>query len=244
MDIFSSHGASLLVLLVQGLFAWALWSLRRAFVRTEDYALHLQRDARRRSATARRLGTLEEHLRLTPDTADMAGLHSDLAALRGEMQALNARIPLAWTGCLNASNTALTDTRTGCAMCRKPLPPLPAVQARKQQEAIALMPPQRTRTDQAQRALAGQPSEQRLDLLTRTLSAADIAEKSIDIVKEIKELHAILRSLRDDTPETPPRMVVVWGGPPSAASGRLPRSSGKAASPVSSPGPQAIGQGT
>ena len=87
--------------------------------------------------------------------------------------------------------------------------------------------------------------EQRLDLLTRTLSAADIAEKSIDIVKEIKELHAILRSLRDDTPpETPPRMVVVWGGPPSAASGRLPRSSGKAESPVSSPGPQAIGQGT
>ena len=92
MDIFSSNGASLLVLLVQGLFAWALWSLRRAFVRTEDYALHLQRDARRESATARRLGTLEEHLRLTPDTADMAGLHNKLAALRGEMQALNARI--------------------------------------------------------------------------------------------------------------------------------------------------------
>ena len=58
--------------------------------------------------------------------------------------------------------------------------------------------------------------EQRLDLLTRTLSAADIAEKSIDIVKEIKELHAILRSLRDDAPpETPPRMVVVWGGRPA-----------------------------
>ena len=73
--------------------------------------------------------------------------------------------------------------------------------------------------------------EQRLDLLTRTLSAADIAEKSIDIVKEIKELHAILRSLRDDAPpETPPRMVVVGGGPPSAASGRLPRASGKTAS--------------
>jgi hypothetical protein len=92
MDIFSSHGASLLVLLVQGLFAWALWSLRRAFVRAEDYALHVQRDARREAATARRLGSLEEHLRLTPDTADMAGLHSELAALRGEIQALNARI--------------------------------------------------------------------------------------------------------------------------------------------------------
>ena len=65
--------------------------------------------------------------------------------------------------------------------------------------------------------------EQRLDLLTRTLSAADIAEKSIDIVKEIKELHAILRSLRDDSPsDGPSRLVVVWGGGPSAASGRLP----------------------
>ena len=46
MDIFSSTGASLLVLLVQGLFAWALWSLRRAFVRQEDYLLHVQRDNR------------------------------------------------------------------------------------------------------------------------------------------------------------------------------------------------------
>ena len=52
----------------------------------------MQRDARREAATARRLGTLEEHQRLTPDTADMAGLHNELAALRGEMQALNARI--------------------------------------------------------------------------------------------------------------------------------------------------------
>ena len=67
--------------------------------------------------------------------------------------------------------------------------------------------------------------EQRLDLLTRTLSAADIAEKSIDIVKEIKELHAILRSLRDENgSESPQKLVVVWGGPASAASGRKTRS--------------------
>ena len=84
MDIFSSTGASLLVLLVQGLFAWALWSLRRAFVRAEDYSLHVQRDARREAASARRFDALEQHLRLAPDTADMAGLHSELAALRGE----------------------------------------------------------------------------------------------------------------------------------------------------------------
>lgn len=92
VEIFSSSGASMLVLLVQGLFAWALWSLRRAFVRQDDYLLHTQRDARRDAVTARRLNALEEHLRLAPDNADLAGLHSALAALRGEMQALNARI--------------------------------------------------------------------------------------------------------------------------------------------------------
>lgn len=92
MDIFSSTGASLLVLFVQGLFAWALWSLRRAFVRQEDYLLHVQRDVRREAATTRRLSAIEESLRLAPDTADMAGLHNELAALRGEIQALNVRI--------------------------------------------------------------------------------------------------------------------------------------------------------
>ena len=60
-DIFTSPGASLLILIVQGLFAWALWSLRRAFVRNDDYLLHLQRESRRESATARRLSALEEH---------------------------------------------------------------------------------------------------------------------------------------------------------------------------------------
>ena len=74
MDIFSSTGASLLVLLVQGLFAWALWSLRRAFVRQEDYLLHVQRDTRREVATTRRLSAIEENLRLAPDTADLACL--------------------------------------------------------------------------------------------------------------------------------------------------------------------------
>ena len=92
MDLFSSNGASLLVLLVQGLFAWALWTLRRAFVRQEDYLLHIQRDTRREATATRRLNALEEALRVAPGNADMAGLHTELAALRGEMQALNVRI--------------------------------------------------------------------------------------------------------------------------------------------------------
>lgn len=56
--------------------------------------------------------------------------------------------------------------------------------------------------------------EQRLDLLTRTLNEADISEKSIDIVKKIKELHTILRSLREaEAPDQPQQLMVVWGGP-------------------------------
>jgi hypothetical protein len=39
--------------------------------------------------------------------------------------------------------------------------------------------------------------ERRLSLLTSALEDAEVAEKSIDIVKEIKELHTILRLLRE-----------------------------------------------
>lgn len=77
----------------------------------------------------------------------------------------------------------------------------------------------------AQGAALLESLEQRLDILTVTLSAAEIAEKSIDIVKEIKELNAILRSLREAEPsKRPHKVVVVWGGPPTAASGRVPAS--------------------
>ena len=88
--------------------------------------------------------------------------------------------------------------------------------------------------------------EQRLDVLTGTLSAADIAEKSIDIVKEIKELHGILRSLRDEGgSDGPQKIVVVWGGPASAASGRKTRpvhAGGKTGAPPPDAGPTAEGR--
>ena len=85
-------GASLLILAVQGLFALALWSLRRAFVRSDEWLLHLEREARRESALNGRLSALEERVRELPAAGDMAALHGELAALRGEIQALNARI--------------------------------------------------------------------------------------------------------------------------------------------------------
>ncbi|WP_165078277.1 MULTISPECIES: DUF2730 family protein [unclassified Desulfovibrio] len=90
--LFGGGGASLLILAVQGLFALALWSLRRAFVRSDEWLLHLQREARSESELNGRLVALEERVRELPAAGDMAALHGELAALRGEIQALNARI--------------------------------------------------------------------------------------------------------------------------------------------------------
>lgn len=90
--LFGGGGASLLILAVQGLFALALWSLRRAFVRSDEWLLHLQREARGEAELNGRLSALEERVRELPAAGDMAALHGELAALRGEIQALNARI--------------------------------------------------------------------------------------------------------------------------------------------------------
>ena len=90
--LFGGGGASLLILVVQGLFALALWSLRRAFVRSDEWLLHLRREARSEAAFNGRLSALEERVRELPAAGDVAALHGELAALRGEIQALNARI--------------------------------------------------------------------------------------------------------------------------------------------------------
>ncbi len=62
--------------------------------------------------------------------------------------------------------------------------------------------------------------EERLERLTKELSTADISEKSIDIVKEIKELSGILKSLR--IPEAPEEaknepIVLTWEQPKLSA---------------------------
>lgn len=75
------------------------------------------------------------------------------------------------------------------------------------------MPPRRSRRkDPLEQAL-----HQRLQRLTAHLDTADIAEKSIDIVKEIKELHALSRALAQEGPQegdtrSPAPLRVVWAG--------------------------------
>lgn len=54
--------------------------------------------------------------------------------------------------------------------------------------------------------------ERRLLTLTSGLDSADVAEKGIDVVKEIRELHALLRALHDaaDDAAPPPPLEVRW----------------------------------
>lgn len=73
----------------------------------------------------------------------------------------------------------------------------------------------RKRTDTVVRSL-----ERRLLTLTSGLDSADVAEKGIDVVKEIRELHALLRSLHENADgAVPPPLEVRWleQPPPSAA---------------------------
>lgn len=63
--------------------------------------------------------------------------------------------------------------------------------------------------------------ERRLDLLADTLDAAPVADKGMDVVREIKEVHALLHALagagEGGAPKAEaPRLVVVWADAPAA----------------------------
>ena len=62
--------------------------------------------------------------------------------------------------------------------------------------------------------------ERRLGLLADTLDAAPVADKGLDVVRELKEVHALLRALRDGAEPAraeAPRVVVVWADTPPMA---------------------------
>ena len=54
----------------------------------------------------------------------------------------------------------------------------------------------------------------RLDLLADTLDAAPVADKGMDVVRELKEVHALLRALEEGAGPAAKteagRVVVVW----------------------------------
>lgn len=80
-----------------------------------------------------------------------------------------------------------------------------------------------SRAPAARRGRAGvvtRSLERRLLALTSGLDNADVSEKGIDVVKEIRELHALLRALNENDGENapPPPLEVRWlDTPPDAA---------------------------
>lgn len=89
----------LAVLFIQGLFAWVLWTLRRAFVRGDEYLRHIEREQRlRQEHTARaatlenRLLTLEQRVNQLPDARALQDLASAVESLRGDIKAVDMRI--------------------------------------------------------------------------------------------------------------------------------------------------------
>lgn len=91
-DFLHSTAVSLVILAIQAVFVWAFWSLRRAFVRQEDFQERIQRQSRYDNALNRRLDVLEQQVRQVPGENRLHQLHTELAGLRGDIMALNARI--------------------------------------------------------------------------------------------------------------------------------------------------------
>ena len=78
------------------------------------------------------------------------------------------------------------------------------------------MAPRTTKKTQERQLLAR--LERRLGLLADTLDAAPVADKGLDVGRERKEVHALLRALRDGAePAKAPRLVVVWADTPQKA---------------------------
>lgn len=66
-----------------------------------------------------------------------------------------------------------------------------------------------------------QALESRLEALTEGLEQVDVTGKGIELIKEIKELHAILHNLQQDAADKASKsastLTVVWGGPASSS---------------------------
>lgn len=89
----------LAVLCIQGLFAWVLWTLRKAFVRGDEYLLHIEREQRLRQEHAAHVATLEKRLHgleqrisLMPDVRALTELAAAVESLRGDIKTVDMRI--------------------------------------------------------------------------------------------------------------------------------------------------------
>ncbi len=99
MDFLDTDITPFIVLAVQGLLAWALWSIRRIFVRGDEYLRHIEQEGQLRNETMAnvlsiegRLLTLEERVAQLPDAGMLSDLANAVESLRGDIKTVDMRI--------------------------------------------------------------------------------------------------------------------------------------------------------
>jgi len=92
MQYLANGGLSILILFIQGLFAWSLWSLRHMFVRADDYILHINNDLDNHKEYEFRLNNLESRVNLLPDIKAINTLSSTIESLRSDIKVMEVRL--------------------------------------------------------------------------------------------------------------------------------------------------------
>lgn len=85
-------GLSIFILFTQGLFAWSLWSLRRMFVRNDDYALHINNDLSEHKEYELFLNHLESRVNSLPNIGEINTLSITIESLRSEIKVVEVRL--------------------------------------------------------------------------------------------------------------------------------------------------------
>lgn len=94
MDILQSFSewASLIVLLIQGLFAWLIWSLRHSFVSVERCNQHRENQDGRCYGLEGRVTLLENVVQHLPTAEQIHTLNLNITRQSGDQRALSAEI--------------------------------------------------------------------------------------------------------------------------------------------------------
>ncbi len=99
MNITNIQLTPIFILVIQGLLAWALWSIRKAFVHVEHFADYLEQNScqfqevnSKAASLENRLSNLEERITLLPDAKTLGDLAKGVESLRGDLKAIDMRI--------------------------------------------------------------------------------------------------------------------------------------------------------
>jgi len=83
---------SLVIVVIQGLLAWALWSLRKQFVSTDHCDGKCTAMAEKHAALSQAQAQLEQAQKALPDAAEVQAMAVQLAEIEGSIKAVMATV--------------------------------------------------------------------------------------------------------------------------------------------------------